>query len=259
MVYYVLAIKAYKANVQYRMAHFINTVGSCIFSFVMMAIWTGVMSGKEALSPLSLHDVLFYLVLTQCMLWITTFLTPGLSIPEWVRTGQISLHIMKPVHFYFYTGSQEIGRIVYNFFHRFLPIYLILSCVVGFYVPTHFMTLVWFGLSALCAVGIGLNLYFMVGILAFWSTEVKWAHYFNQSLMLLLGGQMLPLDFFPRSFEMILSYLPYAGILYYPSMILLEKQAPQAIFIQLFWVILLTLFNIILTRFAQRRLEVQGG
>ncbi|WP_232697563.1 ABC transporter permease [Brevibacillus daliensis] len=259
MIYMLLAVKTYKVNLQYRMAHLVHNLGSCIFCFVYMAIWTGILSGREEMSPYGLQELLFYLTSTQCLLWLTTFLSPGLQIHLWVRSGDVSMYLARPVHFYLYTISQEMGRISYNFFYRSIPIYLILGFAVGFHTPDEPLTLLWYALSSLFAIIIGLNFFYIVGITSFWTTEVRWAMYLNQSLILMLGGQMLPLEFYPEPFASILINLPFASILYIPSMILLEKLSYDMLGLQLFWCVVLIAFNVTVTQFARRRVEIQGG
>jgi ABC-2 type transport system permease protein len=101
VVYWELAKKNYSLYLQYRLSHFINNMGSCIFGFVYMAIWSGVLAGKEHISPYKAVEMLHYIGFTQCLLWIVSvFSGPGLGIDLSVRTGAISMEMARPVSFY---------------------------------------------------------------------------------------------------------------------------------------------------------------
>lgn len=135
------------------------------------------------MSPYSSSVMIGYIAFNQSILFLSTFLTAGLGVQEGVRSGAISLDLIRPVNFFLYTISQEAGRIAYNFFYRSLPIGLIFALTVGFSYPHHFVTYLWTFFSIALAAYIGLSLYYMVGISSVWTTEVRWAHFLNITLI----------------------------------------------------------------------------
>jgi ABC-2 type transport system permease protein len=148
---------------------------------------------------------------------------------------------------------------LYNFFFRSVPIGLVFALTVGFYVPQHFQNYLFIIISIFLAIIISINLHYLVGISACWTTEIAWAHFVNFTLLIGLGGQLIPIDFLPAPLSTITQYLPFACAIYYPVMIFLEKISAHVIFFQLFWVIALTLLNLWLTEIARKKLEIQGG
>lgn len=259
MVYWLLFKKSFARNMQYRLSHLINNAASAIFGFVYIAIWTGVLTGKEHQSPYSIQDMTHYMAASQCILWVSVFLTAGLGIQLGVRNGAISIELARPTNYFFYITSQEAGRIAYNLIFRSLPIGLIFTFTVGFYFPGHFTTYLYTAVSVIMAAGISLNLYYLIGITSCWTTEISWAHFINFTLMFSLGGQLVPLTLLPHSFSQIAEWLPFAGIVYYPVMIYLEKTGESVILYQAFWFFALLIINHWITATARRKIEIQGG
>ncbi|MDM5337693.1 ABC-2 family transporter protein [Fictibacillus enclensis] len=258
MVYWHLFRKSFACNMQYRLSHLINNAASAIFGFVYIAIWTGVLTGKEQKSPYSILDMTYYMGASQCILWMTVFLTAGLGIQLGVRNGAISIELARPVSYYFYVVSQEAGRIAYNALFRSLPIGLIFSLTVGFYVPSHWTTLGYSLLSLLLAIGISLNIFYLIGISSCWTTEISWAHFIILTLMFSLGGQMVPLTFLPEFLSQLAKWLPFAGVVYYPVLIFLEKADHSVLLLQAGWLLVLFFANHWITAAARQKVEIQG-
>lgn len=259
MVYWKIIRKSYHRNLQYRLSHFINNFASAVFGFVFIAIWLGVLEGKESVSPYDSRTMGYYITLTQCTLWVTTILTAGLGIQVGVRSGAISIDLMRPVNYFLYVISHEIGKVFYNFFYRYIPIGIVLGLAVGFYWPAHLTTFLWTGISLVLAIYLGLLLFYVTGISSFWTTEIRWAHYILITLITGLGGQMIPVTLLPGMLGEIAPYLPFAGILYYPVMIYLELLTPEVIGVQLCWAIVLTGICLGITSLARKKVEIQGG
>jgi len=262
LVYWELVKKNFQLQLQYRLAHFINNVGSCLFGFVYVALWTGILAGKESASSFRIQEMVFYIAFNQCLLWLSCFLTPGLGISEGVKSGTISIEMARPTSFYLSRISQELGRIAYNFFVRSLIIGLVMASVVGFHIPRDFAHWVMALLSIGLGILLGLNMMYLIGITACWTYEIRWIYATYVTLLFALGGQMVPVDFLPHWISAFAQYLPFASTLYYPAMIYLGKHEVDPLFalsVQTVWVILTVALSVSLTKLARRKLEIQGG
>ncbi|MEX2104825.1 MAG: ABC-2 family transporter protein, partial [Bacilli bacterium] len=142
---------------------------------------------------------------------------------------------------------------------RSVPIALIFVITVGFYFPHNLLTLLWSFLAIILAILLSLNIFYLIGASAFWTTEINWSSTINYTLIFSLGGQMVPLDLLPGILGKITLYLPYSGVIYYPAMIYLERISFHSLWIPLLWVLVFTLINVWLTRQARQRMEIQGG
>lgn len=259
MVYWQIIQKSYRRNLQYRLSHLVNNVASAIFGFVFIAIWTGMLEGKAVIGPYDNKTMAHYIAMCQCILWMTAFLSPGLNIQIGVRSGAVSLDLIRPIHYFLYVISHEFGRIAYNACYRSIPIGLILGLAVGFHLPSSVESLLWALLSLLLAVYLGLLLFYLTGVISFWTVEIRWVHYILLSLLFGLGGQMIPLELYPGLLGQVAPYLPFSGLIYYPVMYCLELAEPIGILVQTGWAVVLTVMALWLTQRARRKLEIQGG
>jgi ABC-2 type transport system permease protein len=262
VVYWEWLKKSYRQQAQYRLAHFINNLGSAIFGFMYIAIWHGVLLGKEHSSPFSIQDMTHYMAFSQCLIWLTLFLTPGLGIQDSMRTGLIGIEMARPASFYLSYISREMGKIVYNLCYRSLPLGLIFYVFAGFHFPGNMTQWLSAFVSISLAVALSLNLFYMVGITACWTVEIRWAHLTLTTLLVGLGGSMIPLRFLPAFLAHLTPYLPFASVNYYPTIIYLGKITTGLLGIfslQTIWVLVFVLINLGLTSWARKKLEIQGG
>ena len=115
MLYFTLASKAYARNLQYRGAHMVHNIASAMFGFMYACIWIG-LGADYALGDYGTQGMVGYIAFTQAALWVSSFVTNGLGIPQAVRTGHISLDLMRPVHLFSHLMAKEWGKSPTNSF-----------------------------------------------------------------------------------------------------------------------------------------------
>ncbi|MBB3111132.1 ABC-2 type transport system permease protein [Paenibacillus phyllosphaerae] len=252
-----IARKTYAQNLQYRSANLMRTAASIIIGYVYACIWLGV-SDREALGEYGAAGMLSYIAFNQACLW-TVFTTNSLGIDALVRTGQISVELMRPLHFFRYMASKEWGKIGYQFLFCSVPIYLVYWLLLHIRLPEHPLTWAYTLLALFLGAYISLCMSFMIGIVALWTTESRWLWQLNWSVNVLLSGFFIPIEWLPGWLKHMSQYSPYPSIHYIPTRLYMELSGPATILISLGWAIVLTLLCFGLTRVLRRHLEVQGG
>jgi len=193
------------------------------------------------------------------MLWLAVFLPHGLGIPEAVRTGAVSLEMLRPVDFHLLVISRELGTVGYNAWFRSLPLALVFAFAVGVHVPQRLTTYPLLVCAVLLSVYLGLCQQYLVGISSFWTVQARWAWQLVNTCQMVLSGFMVPIDLLPPPFSHLARVLPFAPLLNDPARIYLELSGAEALAWPAIWAVLLTLICRHLTAKARRRLEVQGG
>jgi ABC-2 type transport system permease protein len=102
----------------------------------------------------------------------------------------------------------------------------------------------------------------IIGLLAFYIEEVSPVYWIYQKFVFILGGMLIPLDFFPVWLRNIVRFLPMAYISYFPArlctnfngILYLKGFAMQITYILLFIILLSFLFSR-----GKKRLQVHGG
>lgn len=109
MLFWTLARKMYLSNLQYRSAHLVHNIASALFGLIYVSIWTGIAEGRS-LGEYGLNGIFSYVAFNQASLWVAAFLNNGLGMDQSVRTGQIALDLVRPVHLFYHLMSKEWGR-----------------------------------------------------------------------------------------------------------------------------------------------------
>lgn len=256
--YLVLFQKTYARNFQYRLAALINNFGSLIFGFMYIAIWQGTLGPDRNVIGFQRVEMGWYMAFVQGIFFLTMTLPRGFLLDEGVRTGSISLQMLRPINFFGYYVAESLGVQVFNFFFRSIPIYIILSLFVGFppFKVTHTPLLL---LSLLFCMYLGFLMNYFVGITAFWTNSIRWAFLVQFTLITTFSGFLVPLPILPGFLSFLSLYSPYAGMNYYPAMILLGRASTTALLVPLVWCVVLTVVALAVTSAARCKLEVQGG
>lgn len=107
------------------------------------------------------------------------------------------------------------------------------------------------------------NLYYCVGLLAFWIEGVMSLDPLLWSLYTLLGGAVIPLDLFPDGLRPLLQWLPFASALDFPVQVLLGKLDTPGLLrgfaLQYGWVLLLVAARRALWRAGLKRFAAAGA
>lgn len=258
MLYLTLASKAYNRNLQYRGAHLLHNIASALFGYMYASIWIGIGEGRS-LGEYGIQGMVSYIAFTQAALWISGFTTNGLGIPQSVRTGQISLDLMRPVHLFPHLMSKEWGQIAYQFLYKSIPIYAIYLLVFSLRVPNHWSTILYSILGLASAAYLSICMNYLIGVTALWTTESNWLHWTNHAMITLLAGFFIPLEWLPSWLQTISWLSPYPFLLYVPTRIYLGFEDGSLLLGSLLWCILLTFLCLIVTRIMHNKVEVQGG
>lgn len=270
-----LAQKAYKRNTRYRSAHMINNVASAIFGFIYISIWQAasgnpgdISSLNDAVSSISStvpadvytpQTMVHYVAFSQVIVWITVFLPSGLGIPQVVRTGAVSLEMLRPVDYHLHIIARETGTLWYNALFRCIPLALVFALTVGLYVPADPTTWPRLAAALVLAAYVAVCLHYLSGIVAFWTVNASWARQILITLHFGLSGFLVPIDLLPGPLPIVARLLPFASLQYVPARVYLELSGIEALIPSVIWAVTLTILCRFVTTKARHKLEVQGG
>lgn len=257
LLYYLLAQKNFRRNLQYRLAHLASTVGSAIFGFIWIAIWQAAAGPTGGMRGYTVQHLVFWAAFGQVMFNMVEAET-GLGVHLAVRSGDVSIELLRPVDYFSYVISREAGQQWYRLLYRCIPIFLAYAVTVGYHRPA-LSTLAVLAVVCALAVYISLCLNYLVGISSFWTTDVRWANNINMTMLIVCSGIQIPLDLLPGWAGKIAPLLPWSALAHYPNMVYLELQKTEALVVPLFWATVLTVVCRTVTARARRKLEVQGG
>jgi ABC-2 type transport system permease protein len=254
----------FKAQVINSMAYPGELIGRSLmilpFMWIFYQLWRVIFaaSGTDVINGLTLHDTLWYLMLAETIELSRPRL--GATISEAVKDGSIAYILNKPYDFLLYHFSSSMGETIFKALINAICGGAIVWWLVGpppspLGWPLVFITLfgAWtlnFCISAL----IGLSAFAVEDISAF-----QWIY---QKLAFILGGLLIPLDFYPAWLQTIAKSLPFAAMMYGPARLFVSPSLAAFVLVarmQIIWISALGLVLVFAYRRSITRLTLNGG
>jgi ABC-2 type transport system permease protein len=258
LLFFVLARKTYARNLQYRTAHLVHNIASAIFGFIYISIWVGIGENRP-LGDYGVSGIISYVAFNQASLWVTGFITNGLGLEQSVRTGQIAIELIRPVHLFYQLMCREWGQIAYQFVYKFIPVYALYLIVLPIHLPASPLVYTWTLLSLALAAYMTICINFLIGAAALWTTESRWLFWINNALSMLLSGFLIPLEWLPRGLRAVSEASFYPFLHYIPTRLYLGMGHPAALTGPVLWAAALTLICLAAAYRMRHKVEVQGG
>jgi ABC-2 type transport system permease protein len=258
--YIEFAKKAFAREATYRMEVFTNIGGLLVRLYLMKAVWTALYAQNSAPAGVPLHAILTYTVIALLMSLILE-LDPTRLIRDRVRDGSIATDLMKPINLPLYFFSDGFGQML---LHAILivPALALALFIVHIDVPSP-LVLAAFALSFALGYVVNFLLNFLMNAVAFWTLETFALQLIVRWISDLLGGQIIPLIFFPGALQKIVLALPFAAVYSTPLLIYVGTIQPHdyaaAFAAQIGWGAVFGAVAVVMWRGALKRVVVQGG
>jgi ABC-2 type transport system permease protein len=231
-----------------------------VFMIVFYQLWhvTYAASGSQVLNGLTLHDTMWYLLLAETLELGRPRLARAIS--DQVKDGSIAYLLNKPYNFLLYQLSIGWGESLPRMGLLFILGGILVWTMAG--PPPELQN--W-PLASLALVGAWL-LHFcfnvLIGLAAFVAEEVAPFEWIYQKLAFILGGMLIPLDFYPSWMQSLSKSLPFAYMMYGPARLFVRPDTQlfiQIIVGQLLW--LAVIGGLLVLAFSRgiRRLAINGG
>lgn len=231
-----------------------------IFMLVFFQLWhvTYTAVGTTIINGLTLRDTMWYLLLAETL----ELGRPRLSrlIAQQVRDGSIAYLLNKPYDFLLFQLASGLGESL----PRMGLIFIIGGTLVWSMAGSIPNRTGW--LPAFLALVLAWLLHFcvnaLIGLAAFVAEEVTPFEWIYQKLVFILGGMLIPLDFYPTWLQNLSKSLPFAYMMYGPARLFVKfdlKLFLQILGGQFIW--LAVLGGIMVFAFSRgvRRLAINGG
>ncbi len=258
--YLEFAKKAFSREATYRMEVFTNVGSVLLRLYIMKSVWTALYAQNAAPAGVSLDAIITYTAVALLMSIILEIDGTRL-IQTRVREGTIATDLMKPINLVLFFFSDGAGQ---TLLHALLivPSLIIALFMVHIDVPPP-ATLAVFALSFLLGYVVNFLLNFTMNAVAFWTLETFAIQLMVRWVSDLLGGQIVPLIFFPAALQQVVLALPFAAIYSTPLLIYLGNIPPAqygaALGLQALWIAVFAGVSALIWRAAQRHIVIQGG
>lgn len=259
-------IELIKINIKINLAYAVNAWGAFVVTlfqiFVFYYIWMAIYKFDSVINGVSKDQIVTYIILSRI---IYTQITWGFipRIGRSIHTGSIVMDLLKPMDFQLFMFFERIGDFLAFASMTAVPVLIICSLTLGMKAPSDFMTLVCFMLSLFMAMALSFFVEFCIGLMTFY-TNYSWGlQTFQESLVALFSGALIPITFFPGWLKVITNFLPFQQMSYSPVSIYLGivkgPQVYEVLLFQFVWIVILLLISRLFYSFAIRKITVQGG
>ncbi len=258
--YLEFARKAFAREATYRMEVFTNIGSLLVRLYLMKAVWTALYAQNAAPAGVPLHAIITYTTIALLMSLILE-IDGTRMIRDRVREGTIATDLMKPINLPLYFFSDGFGQTLLHAM-LILPSLGLALFIVHIDVPPA-PVLLAFAASFLLGYGVNFLLNFLMNAVAFWTLETFAIQLIVRWVSDLLGGQIVPLIFFPGVLQRIVLALPFAAVYSTPLLIytgtIAPASYPAAFATQLAWGCGFAVLATFVWRGALKRVVVQGG
>ncbi len=258
--YVEFAKRAMSREATYRFDVFTNIASVLVRVYLLRMVWVALYAHNAAPRDLPLHAIVTYSTVALLM-GLVMDIDQTRALHERLHDGSIVSDFLKPISvplYYFADGTGEV------LFHALLivPSLALALLVVHVDLPSAAAALA-FGVSFALGYGIGFCINFLLNCTAFWTLEISAVQMIVTWLTGLLGGELVPLVFFPAAIRPIVDALPFAAMFSTPLLIYVGVIGPDhylaSIGIQVAWLAVLGALATIVWRAGTKRIVVQGG
>lgn len=230
------------------------------FMFIFAQLWkvTFAASGKDVISGLTLVDTMWYVMMTETI----ELSRPRLSfmISDSVKDGSIAYVLNRPYHFLLYHFSASFGDTVLSAIINALIGGVVVWLIIG---PPPAAAGFLYVIPALLGAWV-LNFFVtvMLGLAAFVTEDISAFQWIMQKFSFILGGLIIPLDFYPGWLQAITRALPFAAMSYAPARLFVSPGPAllwNTLALQLAWIVGLGLLTALAYYRGVRALTLNGG
>lgn len=192
-------------------------------------LWTALLSKQATISGYNTSLMLTY-ILFGSIVASFVFNSRSFTIGDDINQGNLSNALLRPYNYFLGVFSSDIADKVIN------VLFSIIELTILFFIlkpPIIFQTNSFILFLTVVAICVSIVMYFFFGLLlgavGFWSAEVWGPRFIFGVLITLLSGQLFPVDLLPKPLFVIVQFLPFTYLIYFPTKIYLGQLPLQQI------------------------------
>jgi len=230
------------------------------FMWIFYQLWTVTFNaaGTDVINGMTLSSTMWYLMMAETI----ELSRPALArtISDNVKDGSIAYLLSKPYSFLLYQFSTSMGETIFRALMNAILGSIMIWWLVGS--PPSLRSWVFASVAIFGAWTLNFCITCLIGLSAFLVEDVAPFMWIYQKFVFILGGFLVPLDFYPDWLQVIAKALPFAAMVYAPAKLFIEptwELLAQVMLMQLVWIVVIGTTLAISYRRGVTYLTVNGG
>lgn len=210
-------------TLQRRSTLLMDRLGGFAVVVSLYSFWSALLGDKPSFLDYTRAQMLTY-VLAINVLRSLVFTGRGWQMVGEISTGKISSYLVRPISYRGYALSLDLAQKTVHALSAVLEVALLAALARGgLFLPRAPGPWALFAASALLSSLLFFFLEFVVGSLAFWTSESGGPLFCFELFLQFAAGAFFPLDVLPAALRRALSATPFPYMVYVPARVLLQK------------------------------------
>lgn len=253
---------SYQTFLAYRVRYYVGVLTYIVHVGVYFFLYQALFNNEGTIQGYSLQQMVTYIAVG----WLAKSFYLNYvdhELATEVRLGHLAMNLIKPVDFQLMWYFRGCGQSLFRLTLFTPPIIVVTLIFFPITAPPDTQYLLLFIGSTFLSAMIYLGINFIFGVLSVFFLSIEGILYPKNLMIELFSGLLIPIDWFPRWFQILSDMLPFKSIAYVPLSIYLGRfttsESARAMLIQCLWAIGLFGFGRILWTLSQRKVLIQGG
>lgn len=229
---------------------------------VMLYVWTVLYNYGTPLANYTYNEMVTYLLVGGLVrIGFRNFLHE--EIGRNIRDGALSQFLTRPISYFRYIITRNIGRISVN---MGLSVFIQIGLVVAFWQRIAWTLTLANALPFFLVVGLSIIalylLNYLVGIAAFWTQRIEGIWFLRFQTEMIFSGALMPLDLLPQTLTHIALVLPFSYAFYIPMQVFMNRVSTAfawlSVVVVLVWIAVLYAIITVVWKRGLKRYEGVG-
>lgn len=262
-------IKEMKISERFKISIISGIITQMLFAIFKIFTITAFVSQSELLSPMTSSQTITYIWMTQFLFMIVPWNVNWKDF-ESIRTGSISIDLIRPVSIFNSIFSKTFAWRFIGFLARSIPMFFLVLVLfplfnlseISIILPKLHIVFLFF-ISLLLSLILSSLITVSIYSLSFIFTSISNFIGLITSIAFVLSGMIIPLSFYPVKLVKFLEYQPFKFIVDTPALIFNgvynEKEIFFQIVMQIIWIFIFYMYSKLAYEKLTDKLEIYGG
>ncbi len=185
-----------------------------VLLFVFYRLWFVLSQSGKLINNYNFLQLIWYFVITESLLSSFAMLRGVVDIE--IQSGKIVQILTRPYSYILYNLSSYLGETLVMFLNNLIIGSVFGAIVAGLPSLTIANILILMPVFFL-AILINFFIEFSISLVSFWTENATPFFWMYSKILFILGGLLIPIDYYPRALVLLCAYLPFQYVLYLPA------------------------------------------